>query len=43
MYGSRDMPGIRLSGGCGAQLACQELLQGSEMDIENQVPWIYYW
>jgi len=30
-------------GGCSTRLACRGLLQGSEMEIDNQVPWIYYW
>ena len=29
-------------GGCSTWLACRGLLQGSEMEIDNQVPWIYY-
>jgi len=31
------------SRGCGALLACRGLLQGSEREIDNQIPWIYYW
>jgi hypothetical protein len=31
------------SGDCGALLAYRGLLQGSEREIDNQIPWIYYW
>ncbi len=27
---------------CGAQLVCRGLLPGSAMEIDKQIPWLYY-